>query len=62
MHGFGLVSRDADGDEALPVSAADGSAGAQVIENAGGNADLVENGLGPDVGLVNGGRLRNERH
>lgn len=53
-HGGGLVGVDADGDEAMPVFAGGGGAGAIFEEARGGEGDAFDDGGGRDFGLLDG--------
>jgi len=52
VHGGGLLSVGADGEEALPVGVFGGGAGTVVVQARGGDLDGFDNGGGGDAGLV----------
>lgn len=59
-HGLGFVGGRADGDEAEPFAAAGGAARAKVFDHGGGHFELVEDGAGCDLVVVDGGGLGDE--
>lgn len=62
MHGRGLRRGEADGEEALPVAAGEGAAGAQIFERTGGQMDEFEDGALMGDGRMESSGLGNERN
>ena len=55
MHGGGLQSVHADGQESLPVGVLRGRARAVVVQARGGDGDGFDDGGGRNVGVIHGG-------
>ena len=59
-HGFSLVAADADGDESFPGAAASRTFLAEFLEHAASDLDDVEDKVGGDERVVDGGGIGDE--